>query len=248
MGYNPTLGTFIERDPIPADENAYRYVHNGPTNKTDPSGTAEGPAKRPTDEDHPGEFKIQVDADKDKGGGNSDLMVRYLVSPQDKLKYSEVRLEIQVRSNTVRRGLWGDSEEDSGWHNDTPKDPDDLEAWPENPRGPTWRDNPGVDTYALGWRKRTLHILTFCSACPPRGAILSLDQWWEATAIATRKDNGQDETIGKTTWSHHASYKWYNKGSGRYSGKTGEEIPGECVADVTVTRRPMTGTTYVPPA
>jgi hypothetical protein len=41
MGYNPVVGTFVERDPVEADPNAYRYVENGPTCVTDPSGMAE---------------------------------------------------------------------------------------------------------------------------------------------------------------------------------------------------------------
>ena len=39
--YSPTLGRFIERDPIgfeAGDNNWYRFVANGPTGKTDPSG------------------------------------------------------------------------------------------------------------------------------------------------------------------------------------------------------------------
>ncbi len=39
--YSPTLGRFIERDPIgfeTGDNNWYRFVANGPTGKTDPSG------------------------------------------------------------------------------------------------------------------------------------------------------------------------------------------------------------------
>ena len=39
--YSPTLGRFIERDPIgfeAGDHNWYRFVGNGPTGKTDPSG------------------------------------------------------------------------------------------------------------------------------------------------------------------------------------------------------------------
>jgi len=41
--YSPTLGRFIERDPIgfeARDNNWYRFVANGPTGKTDPSGLA----------------------------------------------------------------------------------------------------------------------------------------------------------------------------------------------------------------
>jgi len=41
--YSPTLGRFIERDPIgfdAGDNNWYRFVANGPTWKTDPSGLA----------------------------------------------------------------------------------------------------------------------------------------------------------------------------------------------------------------
>ncbi|RLT06579.1 MAG: hypothetical protein DWI23_01520 [Planctomycetota bacterium] len=40
-GYSPTLGRLIERDPIgfeAGDNNWYRFVANGPTGKTDPSG------------------------------------------------------------------------------------------------------------------------------------------------------------------------------------------------------------------
>jgi len=40
-GYSPTLGRFIERDPIgfeAGDGNWYRFVGNGPTGKMDPSG------------------------------------------------------------------------------------------------------------------------------------------------------------------------------------------------------------------
>jgi RHS repeat-associated protein len=39
--YSPTLGRFIERDPIgfeAGDNNWYRFVANGPTGKVDPSG------------------------------------------------------------------------------------------------------------------------------------------------------------------------------------------------------------------
>lgn len=39
--YSPTLGRFIERDPVgfeAGDGNWYRFVGNGPTGKTDPSG------------------------------------------------------------------------------------------------------------------------------------------------------------------------------------------------------------------
>jgi len=39
--YSPTLGRFIERDPIgfeTGDNNWYRFVANGPTGKVDPSG------------------------------------------------------------------------------------------------------------------------------------------------------------------------------------------------------------------
>src|SRR5688572_8020645 len=39
--YDPTIGRWITRDPIgfeAADPNLYRYVHNSPTNTTDPSG------------------------------------------------------------------------------------------------------------------------------------------------------------------------------------------------------------------
>ncbi len=42
--YSPTLGRFIERDPIgfdAADNNWYRFVANGPIGKTDPSGLCE---------------------------------------------------------------------------------------------------------------------------------------------------------------------------------------------------------------
>ena len=41
--YSPTLGRFIERDPIgfeASDNNWYRFVANGPTGRTDPSGLA----------------------------------------------------------------------------------------------------------------------------------------------------------------------------------------------------------------
>jgi hypothetical protein len=44
MGYNPVVGTFVERDPVEADPNAYRYVENGPMVATDPSGL--GPRNR----------------------------------------------------------------------------------------------------------------------------------------------------------------------------------------------------------
>jgi hypothetical protein len=36
--YNPTLGIFISRDPIEADENLYRYCGNDPIANVDPSG------------------------------------------------------------------------------------------------------------------------------------------------------------------------------------------------------------------
>src|SRR5262249_399825 len=39
--YSPTLGRFVERDPLgfaAGDTNVYRFVGNGPTNATDPSG------------------------------------------------------------------------------------------------------------------------------------------------------------------------------------------------------------------
>lgn len=42
--YSPTLGRFIERDPIgfeAGDNNWYRFVANGPTGKVDPSGLCE---------------------------------------------------------------------------------------------------------------------------------------------------------------------------------------------------------------
>jgi hypothetical protein len=38
--YNPALGTFINRDPLAADANLYRYCGDSPTNRTDPSGLA----------------------------------------------------------------------------------------------------------------------------------------------------------------------------------------------------------------
>ena len=36
--YNPDLGTFVQRDPIEADENLYRYAGDSPTNRIDPMG------------------------------------------------------------------------------------------------------------------------------------------------------------------------------------------------------------------
>lgn len=50
--YSPTLGRFIERDPIgfeAGDNNWYRFVANGPTGKADPSGLCE-----------PGEMEIVI--------------------------------------------------------------------------------------------------------------------------------------------------------------------------------------------
>jgi hypothetical protein len=38
--YSPILGIFIDRDPIEADPNLYRYCGNEPTDVTDPSGLA----------------------------------------------------------------------------------------------------------------------------------------------------------------------------------------------------------------
>ena len=38
--YDPTIGTFISRDPIAADPNLYRYCEDEPTSETDPSGLA----------------------------------------------------------------------------------------------------------------------------------------------------------------------------------------------------------------
>jgi hypothetical protein len=46
MSYDPTVGRFISQDPIGfagGDANTYRYVGNGPTDATDPSGLADGP-------------------------------------------------------------------------------------------------------------------------------------------------------------------------------------------------------------
>ena len=48
--YSPTLGQFIERDPIgfeAGDNNWYRFVANGPTVKTDPSGLQAVPVPLP---------------------------------------------------------------------------------------------------------------------------------------------------------------------------------------------------------
>ncbi|MCX7427983.1 MAG: hypothetical protein NTW96_20435 [Planctomycetia bacterium] len=42
--YDPTVGRFLEEDPIgfaAGDTNLYRYVHNSPTTRTDPSGLIE---------------------------------------------------------------------------------------------------------------------------------------------------------------------------------------------------------------
>ena len=39
--YDPSVGTWLSEDPAAADENLYRYAGNGPTDGTDPSGTAE---------------------------------------------------------------------------------------------------------------------------------------------------------------------------------------------------------------
>lgn len=41
MSYDPTIGRFVSEDPIAfegGDVNLYRYVQNGPTDATDPSG------------------------------------------------------------------------------------------------------------------------------------------------------------------------------------------------------------------
>jgi RHS repeat-associated protein len=39
--YDPPTGRWVSVDPVPDDTNQYRYVHNRPTNATDPSGLAE---------------------------------------------------------------------------------------------------------------------------------------------------------------------------------------------------------------
>jgi hypothetical protein len=44
--YDPLVGRFLEEDPLdfaPGDPNLFRYVHNNPTNATDPSGMEEIP-------------------------------------------------------------------------------------------------------------------------------------------------------------------------------------------------------------
>jgi uncharacterized protein RhaS with RHS repeats len=46
MSYDPTIGRFISEDPIAfdgGDANLYRYVGNGPTDGTDPTGLADKP-------------------------------------------------------------------------------------------------------------------------------------------------------------------------------------------------------------
>jgi len=51
--YSPTLGRFIERDPIgfeAGDNNWYRFVANGPTGKVDPSGLEQKPISDATPE------------------------------------------------------------------------------------------------------------------------------------------------------------------------------------------------------
>jgi hypothetical protein len=41
--YNPTLGLFVQRDPIAADPNLYRYCGNNPVSYTDPDGMQRAP-------------------------------------------------------------------------------------------------------------------------------------------------------------------------------------------------------------
>jgi uncharacterized protein RhaS with RHS repeats len=48
--YDPSVGQFIEEDPIGFDDggtNLYTYCENSPTNETDPSGLAPEPASKP---------------------------------------------------------------------------------------------------------------------------------------------------------------------------------------------------------
>jgi hypothetical protein len=39
--YSPLIGEFLQRDPIEADRDLYRYVGNDPLNQTDPEGLAD---------------------------------------------------------------------------------------------------------------------------------------------------------------------------------------------------------------
>jgi uncharacterized protein RhaS with RHS repeats len=69
--YNPTLGTFIQRDPIAADPNLYRYCGNNPVSYTDPDGMQSAPGMKPADELGK---KIDKNASTEKGKALGDLL------------------------------------------------------------------------------------------------------------------------------------------------------------------------------
>lgn len=73
--YDPTVGRFTTKDPsefVGGDENLYRYVHNSPTNATDPTGLLE--------------YKLNTVPKSKKEGmrGGFEVVVDWYISPRPK--------------------------------------------------------------------------------------------------------------------------------------------------------------------
>ncbi len=82
MSYNPTVGRFTSRDPIAfkgGDVDLYRYVKNGPTDATDPSGLAADDPKDGRVEYRPSDAAIRA---------------RYVRYAEDAAKYQAQRLKL----------------------------------------------------------------------------------------------------------------------------------------------------------
>lgn len=80
--YDPTVGRWLSEDPLSLepDTNPYRYVHNSPTNLTDPSGLEEEPVQPPT-------RKEIDDLSKRLGGGKSQQDEKPTIAETSKLPW-----------------------------------------------------------------------------------------------------------------------------------------------------------------
>ena len=105
--YTPTHGRFIERDPIgfeAGDTNWYRFVANGPTAKTDPSGLQQPPipdapkgiryaANKPGNTviaDGKGGVEIQIDPRQGQGSKHKDR-IRQITEEHEQIHIDDLR-------------------------------------------------------------------------------------------------------------------------------------------------------------
>jgi uncharacterized protein RhaS with RHS repeats len=108
MSYSPSLGRWMQMDPLgyaAGDSNLYRFVHNGPTNATDPSGKvllADAPNAEVTKK------KEQIDELLKKlANGSQELadvqqLAKFLEDP-DVGKYAKDKLD-ELKQKTKQEG------------------------------------------------------------------------------------------------------------------------------------------------